>query len=865
MRVVFSILFFLVSLGANAQITGFVRDDFNQPVSNAAIEFINEQNPSLRFKSTTNTLGYYDIQTSIDELSQPTTLYQASPNPFFNETTLSFHLSEACRVRLSIYNISGRLERILENARLTSDTYKYTWNGTNQNGSRVATGLYFIVLEAGGKIYTQRVILLPYAEIAAVGSFHELKSFEAASYQVIITGSEIDTFSIRNVVIPSSNQMDFNVFRLLAVPFATVNDYLGKWNGQGYDPLFIKGINLGVSVPGTRPGELAATRDQYTRWINRIGEAGFNAIRVYTLHYPRFYEELALYNNSHPDKPIYLFQGIWLQDDTTNGDLYHYTDGFDAGIKEVIDCIHGKKTIGERFGRAYGEFKTNVSRWTMGYIIGREIAPYEVTATNLLNSDSKSYQGNKLRLTTGSPIETWLASRLDGLLTYEKQRYRMERPVSVSSWPTLDPIYHPSEPHDLTDEDKESIDLQNIDLFNAPAGYFASFHAYPYYPDFVNRDSAYKDVKDSQGPNAYLGYLKDLKKHYSGRPLLVAEYGVPSSWANAHTANSGMNHGGHTETEQGEMDVRLLKTIRSAGCGGGMLFSWIDEWFKRTWIFDPIKSDNERMPLWHSLASSEENFGMLAFDPVEPNYQAYQLNGNPTKINSVSARSNAEYYEIKISLNSILSASDSLWIGLDTYNSALGESILPNKTTTTNRAEFALLVKADSAKLFVTQAYDLFGIWFVRNDAFPERLYHSIATNGAPWVLVRLKNNFEDTAVDSIGKLRVRKPGNNPTSLDAVWFSGNDLYIRIPWHYLNFTDPSLRQVMDDDRSTKTNRETTVSDGIALTLSIGSEKITTNRYTWPTWNTAPSVTEREKPCLEIIKAGNLQIGDKPPQK
>ncbi|NJK97639.1 MAG: hypothetical protein HC905_24475, partial [Bacteroidales bacterium] len=230
-------------------------------------------------------------------------------------------------------------------------------------------------------------------------------------------------------------------------------------------------------VPGTLPGELAATRDQYTRWLKMIGNAGFNSIRVYTLHYPRFYQELALYNNAHPDKPIYLFQGVWLQEDTLNGDLYPYTDGFDAGIKEVIDCIHGKKEIGERYGRAYGKFDADVSRWTMGYILGREIHPYEVDSTNFYNSSYISYEGTTLKLPQGTPTEVWLATRLDNLLKFEKTQYKTQRPVSVSSWPTLDPIDHPSEPDTITDEDKFQLDLQQIEMYNAPAGYFASYHA----------------------------------------------------------------------------------------------------------------------------------------------------------------------------------------------------------------------------------------------------------------------------------------------------------------------------------------------------------------------------------------------------
>ncbi|NJO69182.1 MAG: hypothetical protein HC830_07785 [Bacteroidetes bacterium] len=117
------------------------------------------------------------------------------------------------------------------------------------------------------------------------------------------------------------------------------------------------------------------------------------------------------------------------------------------------------------------------------------------------------------------------------------------------------------------------------------------------------------------------------------------------------------------------------------------------------------------------------------------------------------------------------------------------------------------------------------------------------------------------SAFQKTGILKVRKAGESETSLDAVWFNGNEVNIRIPWQYLNFTDPSARLVMDDDRSTN-ERETSVSDGIALTFSYKKEIAVTDRYIWDTWNTAPATTERVKPALSIISAGNKKINDKP---
>src|SRR6056297_4081689 len=98
-------------------------------------------------------------------------------------------------------------------------------------------------------------------------------------------------------------------------PFSVDETHLTVWNGEYYSPLFIKGVNLGVSVPGMFPGQLAATSEEYARWFQMIRDAGFNTIRLYTLHYPRFYEELKRFNEDNPNSPLYIFQGVWLEEE----------------------------------------------------------------------------------------------------------------------------------------------------------------------------------------------------------------------------------------------------------------------------------------------------------------------------------------------------------------------------------------------------------------------------------------------------------------------------------------------------------------------------------------------------------------------
>ncbi|MDD3320050.1 MAG: Ig-like domain-containing protein [Paludibacter sp.] len=620
-----------------------------------------------------------------------------------------------------------------------------------------------------------------------------------------------------------SAQNDFTI------PFSTDSTQLTVWNGNAYVPFFMKGINLGIAKPGTNPGELEATREQYSLWFNQIKDAGFNCIRIYTLHYPHFYEELYKFNTAHPQHPLFFIQGVWLNEVNVgeSKDLVQRTDTFKAEIEENIDCLHGNKTIGLRFGKAFGPYTADVSPWNMAYIIGREISPGEVLVTNELHPDLNQFNGDYLGMNNGSASEIWLTSNLDYTIQYEKQQYNTERPVSASSWPTLDPIIHLSEPN--RDEDTASVDLSKIELKDAPAGLFISYHAYPYYPDFIGKDPLYKTYSDNYGPNSYLGYLIDLKSHYKKFPLIIAEYGVPSSWGVAHYASSGMNHGGFDEVAQGEVDMRMLQTLQLANTGGGIQFAWMDEWFKRTWITDNVDYLNRL--LWDNVTAAEQNFGLIKF--VKNNdFERWKTFSSNDDLTYVNAKAGYDFFEVEIGLKDPMEILGDCWVAFDTYDATLGELKLPTGFTLPTRSEFALHITQSSADLYVTEAYDLFGIYHqITTD---KQIFQSTVTDGAPWKLVRWKNNSGDEDVQYIGSLKLNHDFQPESSKDAVTIYNNKMKIRLPWTLLQFVDPSQMKVFHDDKAT-TEVENRVSDGISLGIQYKDKMYQTDsRFSWDTW-------------------------------
>jgi hypothetical protein len=406
---------------------------------------------------------------------------------------------------------------------------------------------------------------------------------------------------------------------------------IDRHDGAGWRPFFVRGVNLAIATPGRFPGELSATRADYLRWFDGIAAANANVLRLYTLHFPPFYEALREWNEAHPEHPLYLLQGIWLDEiehcEVSEQHASGVTIGCDyitersAQLEEeiayAVDVVHGLADIPERKGKAYGRFRSDVSPWLMGLLPGHEMDGYQVRAANLRYAPYTTYQGRYLRMASGLPIEGWVARGLDLVITRCRERWGRDYPVGWSNWPALDPIHHPTEPATFA-QDVVDCDFGKFESIGGhDRGLYVSYHVYPFNPEFIIYGADYVKTIDAKGkPNSYLGYLRDLKAHHPGVPVLVAELGIPSSVGVAHINETAYNHGGYDEQAQGAILVEQIEDVVSADLAGAVVFEWMDEWFKRTWMCTPTMLPGERGPLWHDVISPEESFGLIAFWPV---------------------------------------------------------------------------------------------------------------------------------------------------------------------------------------------------------------------------------------------------------
>jgi FlgD Ig-like domain len=87
-------------------------------------------------------------------------LAQNYPNPFNPTTTLAFSLAKGTDVELKIYDVRGALVKTLVHEHRAAGNHRVPWDGSNQQGNRVATGVYFYKLVAGSFVDTKKMTLL---------------------------------------------------------------------------------------------------------------------------------------------------------------------------------------------------------------------------------------------------------------------------------------------------------------------------------------------------------------------------------------------------------------------------------------------------------------------------------------------------------------------------------------------------------------------------------------------------------------------------------------------------------------------------------------------------------------------------------
>lgn len=118
---------------------------------------------SIRFLTPTKQGqgGWYEQQTSRVGLPPTTSLGNNYPNPFNPSTTIEFDIAESgVDIEVAVFNVQGQRVRSLVMGPHPSGQYRIEWDGRDESGRAVASGIYLLKMSAGGKQYVRKMSLL---------------------------------------------------------------------------------------------------------------------------------------------------------------------------------------------------------------------------------------------------------------------------------------------------------------------------------------------------------------------------------------------------------------------------------------------------------------------------------------------------------------------------------------------------------------------------------------------------------------------------------------------------------------------------------------------------------------------------------
>ena len=127
-----------------------IPDETNEDISTAAVDFDLPSEPSTEdiqpeeISTDASESDLEDLTTAVDfDLFTRFLLYQIDPNPFNTLTTIRYHVPQTGSMRLVVYDMLGRKVRTLIQGLVTSGSYEIDWDGTDDDGNILHSGVYF--------------------------------------------------------------------------------------------------------------------------------------------------------------------------------------------------------------------------------------------------------------------------------------------------------------------------------------------------------------------------------------------------------------------------------------------------------------------------------------------------------------------------------------------------------------------------------------------------------------------------------------------------------------------------------------------------------------------------------------------------
>ncbi len=603
--------------------------------------------------------------------------------------------------------------------------------------------------------------------------------------------------------------------------------YVKDENDGKYKPFEVKGVEVASSIAGHYATDYKVDKNTWLRWFEQIQEMGANTISIATIYNDTFYNAFYEFNSNRKEK-LYLLQGIQVSEYANNSGDDAYSEKFFGRLQkdsiDVIDVVHGRKIIAINKMKGSGNYRKDVSPWVLGYVVGNEWNSGTMAYTNNKSYDTK-YEGEYFVTAENSTaFEAMLAEIMDGMVSYESKKYKMQRLISFFNDPQNDPFTY--EKHYAKQLNKYNIlDAENIKATKElKGGYISTYRLYEFCPNFSDYFSAEQKSKISKELNTldkklfYDGYTQLLAKYHS-MPVVISGYGFSSARGTDDV------NGPITEDQQGQALVSTHKDIVDSGCSGSIVSTWQDTWERRTWNTSYAVNVEENFR-WRDVQTDGQGYGLLSFDPGDEKSECY-IDGDSSEWNnkdivlsddgtSASVKYDESFMYFLIEKKGLTEESE-IYIPIDTTpKSGSIKSINPKLSFDRNSDFIISILGKDNSRLLVQKRYESLRENYLMQTEARDPFVHFPEKDSSKFVSIRMicKNNNMIPPGDRNDEVRKMKlfdtyetgkltygnsdpDSSNYNSLADFCYGKDFVEIRIPWQLLNFSNPTDMKIHDD--------------------------------------------------------------------
>lgn len=316
---------------------------------------------------------------------------------------------------------------------------------------------------------------------------------------------------------------------------------------------------------------------------------------------------------------------------------------------------------------------------------------------------------------------------------------------------------------------------------------------------------SHKSITLGEGED-YTAAYKQLSKNANDR-LLVTNVGISS--------NVGVyNVVGTTEKDQGLKTIELLKKISDADVIGTVVFDLNDDWSAFSEAMYPFTVPSQNNYLWQNVADPAQTSGFIAISPKTPKQTGINISDDD-RVQMMSLSANEGYFYITLQLlTDIDHTTEKFVVGIDTYQRNDGEYYYLSGYTPTSLSGMEFIIDFNSkqeAGLYVTKSYN--------------------RSNGG----YKTKESYTG-GYDLVSKLNY---GGFSSGDNQFYQTGSTIYIRIPWSWLNLTDPSSKIVLNDTGALGNQAKTVSTNGAIVSVLIADKATKDQLYLFPESKNDPS--------------------------